>query len=40
MRPTFVPQLGENFEHLTFQGMMWTGDADLGWEVLEVGSVS
>jgi hypothetical protein len=39
MRPAIVPQLGENFEHLAFQGMMRTGDMDLGGEVSEAGSV-
>jgi len=24
MRPAFVPQLGENVEHLAFEGMVWT----------------
>jgi hypothetical protein len=34
-----MPQLGEHFEHLAFQGMVWTGDANLSWQVSEVGSV-
>ncbi len=40
MRPTFVPQLGENFEYLTFQRMMRTDNTDASREVSEVGSVS
>jgi hypothetical protein len=40
MRFYFVPQLGEDFEHLAFQGMVPADDANAGWEVSEVGSVS
>lgn len=35
-----MPQLGENFEHLAFEGVVRARHPDLGWEVLEVGSVS
>lgn len=40
MRSAFVPQFGENFEHLAFQSMVWADDADAVREVSEVGSVS
>jgi len=40
MRFPSMPQPGEHFEHLPFQGMVRTGDADLVGEVSEVGSVS
>jgi hypothetical protein len=40
MRFSLVPQLGEDFEHLAFQGMVRADDANAGWEVSEVGSVS
>ena len=40
MRLSAMPQLGEHFEHLPFEGMVWTGDSNLAGEVAEVGSVS
>jgi hypothetical protein len=40
MRLAFMPQLGENLEHLAFEGMVPTRHTNLGWEVSEVGSVS
>ncbi len=40
MRFAFVPQLSENVEHLTLEGMVRSYDADLLREVSEVGSVS
>ena len=40
MRLSFMPQLGEHFEHLAFEGMVRTRHPDLGWKVSEVGSVS
>jgi hypothetical protein len=40
MRSALVPQLGENFEYLAFQGMMQARHPDLGGKVSEVGSVS
>ena len=40
MRLSSMPQLGEHFEHLPFEGMVRAGDADLAGEVSEVGSVS
>ena len=39
MRFSFVPQLGEDWEHLTFQGMVRACDADLNWQVSDVGSL-
>jgi hypothetical protein len=35
-----MPQLGEYFEHLAFEGMVRAGHADLSGQVSEVGSVS
>jgi hypothetical protein len=40
MRFSSVPQLGEHFEHLAFEGMVRAGHPDLVREVSEVGSVS
>jgi hypothetical protein len=40
MRLSTMPQLGEHFEHLPFEGMVRTGDSNLAGEVSEVGSVS
>jgi hypothetical protein len=40
MRFSFVPQPGEDVEHLAFQGMVRTRHPYLGWQVLEVGSLS
>jgi hypothetical protein len=40
MRFSFMPQLSEHFEHLTFEGVVRAYHPDLGWEVSEVGSVS
>jgi hypothetical protein len=40
MRLSPMPQLGEHFEHLPFEGMVRPGDADLAGKVSEVGSVS
>ena len=40
MRCSFVPQLGEHFEHLAFEGVVRTSHADFSGEVAEVGSVS
>ena len=36
----FMAQLGKDFEHLAFQGMVRADYADLRREVVEVGSVS
>jgi len=40
MRLAFMPQLGENLEHLAVQGMVRPDYPNLGREVSEVGSVS
>ena len=40
MRFSLVPQLGEDFEHLAFQGMVRPRHSNLTRQVLEVGSVS
>jgi hypothetical protein len=40
MQLAFMPQLGENVEHLAFEGVVPTRYANLGWEVSEVGSLS
>ena len=40
MRPAFVPQFGENVEHLASEGMVWAGYPHLRREVSEVGSLS
>jgi hypothetical protein len=40
MRPAFMPQLGENVEHLALEGMVRARHPDVGWEVWEVGSLS
>jgi hypothetical protein len=40
MRMAFVPHLGEDLQHLAFQGMVWTYYPNLRREVSEVGSVS
>jgi len=40
MRFSFMPQLGEHFEHLAFESVVRTDDADLAGKVSEVGSVS
>jgi hypothetical protein len=40
MRFAFMPELGEDFEHLAFEGMVRTCYADVRREVSEVGSLS
>jgi hypothetical protein len=35
-----MSKLGEYFEHLAFEGMVWACDANSSGEVSEVGSVS
>jgi len=40
MRFPFMAQLGEDFKHLAFEGMVRAGHANLRREVPEVGSVS
>ena len=40
MRFSSVPQLGEDFEHLAFEGMVRSYHADFSREVSEVGSLS
>jgi hypothetical protein len=40
MGPSFMPQLGEDFQHLAFQRMVRASHPHVGWQVLEVGSVS
>jgi hypothetical protein len=35
-----MPELGEDFEHLAFEGMVWACHANLSGEVSEGGSVS
>ena len=40
MRSAFMPQLGEDIEHLAFEGMVRTRHPHLSREVSEVGSVS
>ncbi len=40
MRLSFVAQLGEHFQHLAFEGMVWAGHANMSREVVEGGSVS
>jgi len=40
MRFSFVPQFGEHFEHLAFEGMVRACHANLSGKVSEVGSVS
>ena len=40
MRFSSVPQLGEYFQHLAFEGMVRACHADLTRKVSEVGSVS
>jgi hypothetical protein len=37
---SFVPQLGEDLEHLAFEGMVRAGHPNLSGQVSEVGSVS
>jgi len=40
MRFSSVPQPGEHFQHLAFEGMVRACHADFSREVSEVGSVS
>jgi hypothetical protein len=40
MRFSFVTQLGEDLEHLAFEGMVRACHANLSGKVSEVGSVS
>ena len=40
MRSPFMPKLGEHFEHLAFEGMVWTGHSHLRRKVSEAGSLS
>ena len=40
MRLPFVAELGEDFQHLAFEGMVRACHTNLSWEVSEVGSVS
>jgi hypothetical protein len=40
MRPAFMPQLGEHFEHLAFKGMVLACHANLAGKVSEGESLS
>jgi hypothetical protein len=40
MRLSSMPQLGKYLEHLAFESVVRTRDADLSGQVSEVGSVS
>jgi hypothetical protein len=40
MRSALMPKLGEHFEHLAFEGMVWTCHANLAGKVSEGGSLS
>ena len=40
MGPSLMSELCENFEHLTFEGMVWARHSDSDWKVSEVGSMS